>query len=186
MKSISFRMGLFSALFLALTASAPAQSGDTATLYREAMAAYEAQDWVLASALFDAVYRKTKNPKAQFYLRSAQLKLAQGKTSETLEKQLSRVIIPNIEFEETDVVTALTFLRTKTEELSGGKVKPNFLYKRDPNNPVLPLVTLQVRNIPVTEVIRYIGDLTRTKFKYDAHAVLGVPGHLAPPEPAAP
>ena len=33
----------------------------------------------------------------------------------------------------------------------------------------------KLNNVPITEVIRYVGTLTGTKFKYEEFAIVGVP-----------
>lgn len=173
-------------VLLALSVATFSQAADTSTLYQEGLTAYQEKNWVVAVEKFTQVYSQTRNPRALYFLQNAKLRLSQGEPADTLEKKLSRVVIPNIQFEETDLPTALEFLRTKTVELSKGNVQPNILYKRNLNNPVIPKVTLQLSNIPVTEVIRYIGQVTNTTFKYETYAVVGVPAGLPVPENALP
>jgi len=177
---ISFSTFLLTLLVVPL---ALAQSSDLKQTYQEGLAAYQAQNWKVAVEKFTEVLRRTGNPRVRFYLRNAQLKLAEGEPSVSLEKKLSQVIIPSIEFEETPVPVALEYLRAKTVELTEGEIRPNFIYKADRNAPSPPTVTLRLSSIPVSEVIRYIGDLSRTRFRYEAHAVVGMPMHLEVPEP---
>lgn len=186
MKTTCHHSLLLALLFLA---AAPLARGETAansaTLYQEGVNAYEAQNWAVAAEKFGQVFQQTRNPRAEYFLRNAKLKLAQGVPSETLEKKLSKVILPSVEFAETPLPEVLDFLRRKTGELTNGTVQPNLLYKRDPANPAVPVVTLKLSNIPVTEVIRYLGQLTQTKFKYETHAIIGVPASGAAGAPAS-
>lgn len=177
MKPQRFQTLLLPLLFLASVSLAPGQTSNSAALYQEGLAAYEAQNWAVAAEKFGQVFQQTRNPRAEYFLRNAKLKLAQGAPSETLEKKLSKVILPNVEFAETPLPEVLDYLRRKTGELTKGAVQPNLLYKRDPANPAVPTVTLKLSNIPVTEVIRYLGELTQTKFKYETHALIGVPAN---------
>jgi hypothetical protein len=182
MKTHTLWTVLFFTLVLGLTTQAHAQATGTKKTYEEGVAAFEAQNWALAVEKFTQVYNQTRNPRADYYLRNAKLKLAQGEPSGSLEQKLSKIVIPNVEFEGTDLPTTLDYLRTKTVEISKGKLQTNFIYKRDPNNPAVPTVTLKLANIPVAELIRYIGELTGTKFKYETYAVVGVPASMAASE----
>jgi hypothetical protein len=186
MKTHSLWSALLCALLLGLATHAHGQAGGSKRLYDEGVAAFEAQNWALAVEKLTPVYNQTRNPRVEYYLRNAKLKLAQGEAPESIEKKLSRVIIPDIEFDAAELPTTLDFLRTKTAEISKGLVRTNFIYKRDPNNPVVPVVTLKLSNIPVTDVLRYIGDLTNTKFKFEAYAVVGMPASSAEAEKANP
>lgn len=175
MKSHSLRYGLLSCLFLLLAPSSLPAAADTETLFQEGVAAYEAQNWALAAQIFSQVYRVTRNPRAQFYLKNAKLKLHLNQPAVTLEKKLSEIILPEVNFEETDLPTVFQFLRAKVEEISKGTLQPNILYKRDPSNPATPAITLQLSHVPVTEVLRYVAEMTGNRIKYEPYAVLCSP-----------
>ena len=186
MKTHTLWTVLFFALALGLTPPAHAQAGGSRKVYDEGVAAFEAQNWALAVEKFTLVFNQTRNPRAEYYLRNAKLKLAQGQASESLEQKLSKILISNVEFDGTDLPTTLEYLRTKTAEISRGKLQTNFMYKRDPNNPTVPTVTLKLANIPVPELIRYIGELTGTRFKFETYAVVGIPVSMAAVEKTNP
>ena len=63
----------------------------------------------------------------------------------------------------------------KLVEISGGKVVANFIYKGPADDKQTKTVSLRLSNVPLTEVIRYVGQLTSTKFRYDEFAVVGIP-----------
>jgi hypothetical protein len=47
-------------------------------------------------------------------------------------------------------------------------------------------VTLSVTNIPLTEVLKYIGSLANVQFEYEKYAVRVKPAGAAVPAPSAP
>lgn len=49
------------------------------------------------------------------------------------------------------------------------------LYKGSNADKESKMVTWKLGNVPMTEVIRYVGQLTGTKFKYEEYAVVGIP-----------
>ena len=46
------------------------------------------------------------------------------------------------------------------------------------------LVTLSLRNVPMTEAIRYVGQLSGTHIKYEEHAIVADPNYRAQTHPA--
>jgi hypothetical protein len=73
-----------------------------------------------------------------------------------------------------------------TDELTGGKLHPNFIYKGSSEDRTRPQITLRLANVPVSEVIRYVGELTGTSFAFEPHAVVGTPVAMLSKEPAVP
>ena len=103
-----------------------------------------------------------------------------------LEAKLAQIVIPGVMFEATHLGLVFEYLTQKSEELSGGKVVANFIYKGTDEEKTRKLVTLNLRNAPFTEVVRYVGQLTDTVFTYEEFAIVGKPAGAAPAPPATP
>ncbi|MEM0967726.1 MAG: hypothetical protein AAGJ31_00120 [Verrucomicrobiota bacterium] len=149
--------------------------------YQAGVKAYQEENWALAVKLLQDVHRKTGNPRVEFYLRNARMRMKAGEPSVSLESKLRQILIPQVSFEEADLETVFAYLTQKTRELSQGKVNANFIYKGTRDERTHPHITLQLSNVPVADVISYVGQLSNTSFKYEKFAVVGTPTQLALP-----
>jgi general secretion pathway protein D len=122
-----------------------------------------------------------------------------------ITEKLKRIIIPRIDFEDTTVEEAIDFLRLRAAELDTLELDParkgvNFVVRRprsaapgadagldaaagagdalpaaggDPSS--LRIRELRVRNVPLIQALKYIGDATKLRYKVDDFAVTLVP-----------
>jgi len=154
--------------------------------YRRAQVAEKEGDYRTAIAIYEAlVAQYPRDPKLRAAMAQARLAAREGSPKGTLEAKMKEVILPEVEFADVDLDSVFLYLSQRTEELSGGKVRPNFIYKGSAEDRKRPQITLRLSNVPVTEVIRYVGELTSTAFVYDLHAIVGTPLHLTTAEPTA-
>jgi hypothetical protein len=109
-----------------------------------------------------------------------------GGNKQNLDAKLAAIILPSVSFEGTDLGLVFEYLTQKSEELSDGKVVANFIYKGTDDQKKNSLVTLSLRNTPFTDVIRYVGQLTNTEFKYEEFAIVAAPVGSAPAAPEDP
>ena len=153
--------------------------------YDEGVRLYDAGDYEGALARFEiAVRANPRSPHARSYMTKSKTAVAQGLGSKkSMEKDLAKVIIPQINFEDAPIGDVLQYLAARTEELTQGKLRPNIIYKGTPEQRKNTLITLSVRNVPVTEALRYVGQMSRTHFAYEEHAVVADPNWVAPPNP---
>ena len=160
---------IFSLLLLS-GAMAVAQS----SLLSEAQQDFAAGRLDEAKLKFEVVLnRDPKNVTARNYLRmieAARRKLGPGVGREAAFRG---IMIPKVQFNGAQLSECLEFLHQQVEELSGGQLAPNFVVSPAVNR-AAP-VTLNLSNIPFTELLRYIGRLTDTEFVYQAHAISVVP-----------
>ncbi len=149
------------------------------------LAAQEAEksgNFVQANAYYrDLVRQYPQNPRIRAALARTTLAIREGTTGNTLETQLKQIIVPSVEFAQTDLDTALNYLRQLAKELSGGKVVPNIIYKGTEEERKSVTVTLRLASVPFTDVIRYVGELSNTRFKYEKHAIVGTPVRMLQP-----
>ncbi len=177
----------FAFLSLAAVVLAPlSASADVAgEMLKEARAAMASGDLNTAKAKLDTVRSvDPKNPAALALLKQILTQQAQQTGSGT-EATLARVIVPKVEFKEAQLSAALGALRQQAEKLTGGKVIPNFVTQL-PEEQANAAISLNLSNIPFTEVLKYIGSLANVSFTYDKYAILVRPAGAVKtaPEPA--
>ncbi len=88
-------------------------------------------------------------------------------------KTLERTVIP-VEFSNTTLDSALEYIRQKVAEQSGNKVMINFAVNVPPEM-ANRKITLKMDNVPVLEVLRYMGELAGVKFEKQQYAIAVTP-----------
>lgn len=83
-------------------------------------------------------------------------------------EKLQSIIIPEIDFGGANVNSIVIQLKRRSKELDPEKVGVNILFSSDTN----PEVTLQFSNIPLGEVIRYLCQYAKLKYKVEENGVL--------------
>lgn len=183
---ITRTLALVSTLALLGTpAPSSAQSEGKRTLkevYDAGVKHFEAGDYVTALKDFETFLKHQPNyPYARNYAAQCRQKIQQGiKPKRNLEAELATIVIPSVEFNNTDLGLVFEFLTQKSEELSGGKVVANFIYKGSEEQRKGTTITLKLRNAPFTDVVKYVGQLSRTAFTYEEFAIVGTPGNASP------
>ncbi len=85
---------------------------------------------------------------------------------------ITQIKIDSVEFQEADLPTVLDFLSTKARELNG--TPANFLLY-DPRGEIRrddPKITLSLKNMPLSQVLKYVSDISGTTFQVDRQAAL--------------
>jgi len=151
-------------------------------MFNEGVKLFNDNHFKEALANFEVVLKQ--NPRS-IYARvyagkcKAAIKQGVGPDKNTLKKQLESIKIPQMAFTDAPIGDVLDYLSQRATELSDRKVALNFIYKGTPEQRSNTLVTLSVRNVPMTEAIRYVGQLTQTVMKYEEHAVIADPNGTA-------
>ena len=147
------------------------------SIYADGVKLFEAEQYEAALEEFETFLKHQPNyPYARSYAAKCRQKIKEGVTTKRdLEAELAKITIPSIKFEETSLAMVFEFLRQKSEELSNGKSVANFIYKGSDEQKKATKVTLTLRNAPFTEVVRYVGQITRTQFSYEEFAVVATP-----------
>ncbi len=166
------------ALLLLLPAPAEAQASVQAA-YQKGMSLYNQQSYVEALAYFEAVLKaKPDFIYARSYASKCKTAIAANKGPKNdIEGQLAKLILPEVNFKEAPIGDVLNYLTTRADELSKGAVVPNFIYKGTAEQRQVTTVSLNLRNVPMSEALKYIGQLTRTKFRYEEHAIIADPNY---------
>src|SRR4051812_39409164 len=174
MKSLQ---SLFGPCMVLLTATvAFAASLDVQDLLTEGQLAYQRGDLDKAKAAFEIVYKMdSRNQTAIGYLRRIKVDMAARPKGNEQEKQLSAVIIPQIQFKEATLGSALDYFKKTVDKVTGGKQSINFVVQLPQEQVNTQTVTLSLSNIPVTEALKYVAELSNATFVYDKYAVIMKP-----------
>lgn len=184
MKSHSLPVSLLFALVLGLCSLSQGQS--LQTVYNEGVALYQKKDFAAALEKFEKVLAaKPGYVYARNYATKCRAEIAKGSGPKNdTEATLAKIQVPEINLTDAPIGDVLTYLSERAEELTGGKYIPNFIYQGTTEQRQSTLISLNLRGAPMTEIIRYIGQLTRTDFRYEPHAIVATP-RSAQPAPAA-
>ena len=165
---------------------AHAQQRTVQSVHREGVALFDQGKYAEALQRFQLVLKHQPSyVYAKVYASKCELAIKQNKGSSSADIQgtLSKVTIPTVAFEEVPLSDVLGYIRQRTEELTGGKVTPNIIFSGSAEQRGTK-VTMKLNNVPVTTLLKYVGDQTRCRVRYDAHAVMVTPIANLPPEPA--
>ncbi|HEX8296874.1 MAG TPA: hypothetical protein VF593_11270 [Chthoniobacteraceae bacterium] len=145
-------------------------------LLSEAQTAYLRGDTVAAKAKFESVVKlEPKNETALGYLRVIRAKEEKENKHGSQEKQLAGLIVPAVQFREASLSASLDFLKQQVAKLSEGKQSVNFVLQVPDEVAKANSVSLNLNNVPFTEVLKYVGSLANVRFVYDKYAILVQP-----------
>lgn len=163
---------LLAACTVALLTVTNLHAASEGELVSQAQGAYSRGDLGAAETLFKQVLREnSKNATAVGFLRRIAADKLKGPAGNSKEKQYAALILPRVEFQEASLSTALDALKQKVEAVSQGQTSISFVLPKDDALKNTP-VTIALRDVPVTEVLRYIGELAGVEFVYDRYAVV--------------
>lgn len=101
-------------------------------------------------------------------------------------KALEHTVFP-VEFNNTPLTGALEYIRQKAAETSGGKLQLNFAMNLPPGL-ANKKITLKLDRVPVSEVLRYMGESAGVSFEKQQYAIVVTPAPdksaVAPASPA--
>ncbi len=102
--------------------------------------------------------------------------LAAPKSVAQMQK-MDRIILPRVQFQEATIEEAIEFLRVKSRDLDtsspgGGGVN---MILRNGDAPSSAKISLDLKNVPLSEALRYVTELAQMKYKVESNAVLIVP-----------
>lgn len=96
-----------------------------------------------------------------------------------IKEKMERIVFPQVTFSGATVEEAIEFLRVKSRDLdllekNSERKGVNIIMKAG-ETPVNAAITLDLKNVPMAEALRYITELAGMKFKIEPYAVLVVP-----------
>lgn len=162
----------FAALFLISSgAVAVAGSGDVADLFRKGSRAYEQGDLDTAEATFRQILKGLPgHVPSRDMLARIETTRARAKDG-ALERNLAKLVIPAVNFQEVSLPEALDFMRIRLRELGS----PANIILIDPARKLedAQIADLRLRNVPATEVLKFIAEMTGASILYkDKNVIL--------------
>jgi len=167
------KMKRFHALVAVLAMSAPlfAQQGESIqALYDEGRALYNAGHFEQAREKLSIVAaRNPSHVPTRAMLAQIQQQLGAA-PAVTMKNSYEKVIIPKIEMDNVSLLEAIEAVRVFTRKATEDKVTPNIILK----SPELKdrKVSLNLSQMPLTEILNYIAQMVDAKLTYDKHAVM--------------
>ncbi len=162
------------AILLGGLASALAQTSVT-ELSTVAQRAYLSGDMKTAKEKFGQVIElDPANKVAANYLRMIRSQEERSGQGGAFQKQLETLILPKVELRDATFAEALEVLRQQATKASEGKVAVSFVSQVPAETAAKP-VTLNLTNVPFTEVLKYVGQLTGTTFSVEKFAIVVKP-----------
>jgi len=96
-----------------------------------------------------------------------------------LTEKMNRIIFPTVQFDGATIEEAIEYLRIKSRDLDTftdkSGVKGVNIILRNGEAPNNASISLDLKDVPMAEALRYVTELAQMKFKVEAHAVLVVP-----------
>jgi general secretion pathway protein D len=96
-----------------------------------------------------------------------------------LTEKMNKIIFPTVQFQGATIDEAIEYLRVKSRDLDtftdASGVKGVNIILRTGDAPSNASISLDLKDVPMSEALRYITELAQMKFKVEAHAVLVVP-----------
>lgn len=143
------------------------------SLVTEAQRDYNAGRYAEAKAKFLRIQAENpSNVVAKNYLRMIETVEKEAPKTQ-LRSQLAALTVETIAVREASLESVLEMLPQWAGKASEGKVKPSFVVQ--PGVDLQKPITLQLSNVPYTEVLRYVGIQGGVRFQIDQYAVRVAP-----------
>jgi general secretion pathway protein D len=94
-----------------------------------------------------------------------------------LMEKMNRIILPKVELRGATIEQAIDYLRVKMREAdtSGDASKGFSILLRTGNAPSNASISLDLKDVPMSEALRYVTELAQMRYKVEAHAVVVTP-----------
>lgn len=96
-----------------------------------------------------------------------------------LTEKMNKIIFPTVQFQGATIEEAIEYLRVKSRDLDtftdNTGVKGVNIILRTGDAPSNASISLDLKDVPMAEALRYVTELAQMKYKVEAHAVLVVP-----------
>jgi hypothetical protein len=179
MKFLQSLVSTFAVLCIASVAFAA--SLDVQDLLTEGQLAYQKGDLAKAKSAFEMVYKMdSRNQVAIGYLRRIKVDEQNKPKGNEQEKQLAGLIIPQIQFRDATIGSAFDFMKKAVDKQSGGKQAVNFVMQLPAEQVNTQTVSLNLTNVPFTEAVRYLAELSNATIVYDKYAIMVKPKSAVP------
>jgi general secretion pathway protein D len=100
-----------------------------------------------------------------------QEKKRQQDSSSDLRHKLDETMIHELNVRDAPVMDVIEILRTESEKASANKTAINFVWQA-PESSKAVKVTLNLHNIPLADVLKYVTESAGLRYRADTHAVV--------------
>lgn len=115
--------------------------------------------------------QEPKQPTVRQLLDEIQEKKRQQGSFTDLRHKLERTMISELNVRDAPVTNVIEILRTESEKTSADKTAINFVWQA-PESSKAATVTLNLHNIPLADVLKYVTESAGLRYRTDAHAVV--------------
>lgn len=139
-------------------------------VYARGMRAYMSGDLDSAKQMFEQVLAADpQNRPAAALLRRIEMQTPAG---DSLRKSVASITTPKVDFRDASLSSVLDYLTKLTSHLSNGKVTLNLVRMFSADYGQSTKITLQLSNVPMTDVLDYVANLGGLKVGYQTHAIV--------------
>ncbi len=136
-------------------------------------------EWKLSCLKQEGTPRQGAEKQIWFFVSAKEVKAEEAKAAPAPVKVVPNkllgkartIIIPKIEFKGATLPEAVAFLRAKSRDLDPEKQGINIIVK-DNEAPVNAQITLDLRDVPLWEAVRYVAELSGMEPNYEAFSVV--------------
>jgi hypothetical protein len=176
---------LFFAALVLSTPSVFAANESLQQILSDGTVAFQRGDLATAKRNFEIVVQlDPKNQVAQNYLRMVQTQLAAAPKGNAIEKQLSSVVLPKVDFRDASVGSVFDYLRQQVPKLTKDKMGVSFVLQVPADVLQNKTISLQLSNVPFPVALKYVCDLAEMQAVYEQYAIRITPRGTAPAKPA--
>jgi tetratricopeptide (TPR) repeat protein len=153
----------------------PAPASHAETFYRQGLAAEKAGDPVAArTAYAEAIRLQPGHANARYRLGELRLNspaiAARGR-----EAKFGAVMVPEFRVEEASLKECLEALEVIVSKQSKEAVSPNFIVQDPKQQLAAAKISLNLKSMPASGVLRYLLEQTGAKARHDEHAIVIAP-----------
>jgi hypothetical protein len=171
---------VIAAVLAAFAPTSVRAADDVYVSYEEGRAAFNAGQFEIAREKLAYVLSKAPDHLPTRAM-LAQIEAQLGPNNTMLRKSYEKVIIDKVEFADVTVDEALQALRMLSLKASQNKIAPNVIVKSPDIGK--KVISLNLTQVPLTEVLNYVAQLSGSRIVYDKNAV--VIGSIADIRPAS-
>ena len=145
------------------------------TFYRQGLAAEKAGDPVAArNAYAEALRLQPGHANARYRLGELKLQ-APAIAAKGREAKFGAVMVPEFRVEEASLKECLEALEAIVSKQSKEEVSPNFIVQDSKEQLSNAKISLNLKNIPASGVMRYLLEQSGAKARFDEHAIVIMP-----------
>jgi len=170
-----------------LTIPLQAQQKTVQSVHREGVTLFNAGKYSEALQKFNLVLKHQPSyVYARVYANKCENAIKQDTGPKAdIEGTLAKIVLPSVDFQEVPLSDVITYIRQRAQELTGGKVTPNIIYGGSAEQRDASKVTMKLTQVPITTLLKYVGNQTSCRVRYDEHAIMITPQSNIP-KPVAP